>query len=420
MRNKQILPELSNIELFKQKVWVSYLKKSKEFYIDLENEYSSGKEEIEAIVKEAKREETSWRNVINIFNKRFSVPFKLSVDNQEDVILKSEGPSIKFTFYESENTKPINEPDLLRVLSNGEKRALYILNIIFEIEARQARGQKTLFIVDDIADSFDYKNKYAIVEYLKDISTIEGFYQILLTHNFDFYRTVCGRIDMKREHKLHTIKTDTEIVLIQEKYQNNPFQYWKIHMDSNRSMLIASIPFVRNIAEYSGDDDSFNKLTSLLHVKSDTHTIKISDLEELHKGILKSHANLSLPDPDKTVITIIYEEADRITGAEEEQIDLEGKIVLAMAIRLRAEEYMISSINDQEYIDSISSNQTFKLYRKYLDMELGDSEKVEILGQVNLMTPENIHINSFMYEPILDMSNDSLIKLYSNTKTVLI
>ncbi len=420
MENKQILPELSNIELFKQKIWVSYLKNSKELYIDLENEYSNGKEEIEAIVKEAKREETSWRNVIDIFNKRFSVPFKLSVDNQEDVILKSEGPSIKFTFYESENTKPINEPDLLRVLSNGEKRALYILNIIFEVEARRARGQKTLFIVDDIADSFDYKNKYAIIEYLKDISTIDGFYQILLTHNFDFYRTVCGRLDMSREHKLHAIKTDTEIVLVQEKYQNNPFQFWKKHMDRNRSMLIASIPFVRNIAEYSGDDDSFNKLTSLLHVKSDTHSLKVSDLEELHKGILKSHASLSLPDPDKTVITIIYEEANRIAGAEGEQIDLEGKIVLAMAIRLRAEEYMISLINDQEYIDSISSNQTFELYRKYLDLELGDSEKVEILGQVNLMTPENIHLNSFMYEPILDMSNDSLVKLYSNTKTVLV
>lgn len=28
------------------------------------------------------------------------------------------------------------------------------------------------------------------------------------------------------------------------------------------------------------------------------------------------------------------------------------------------------------------------------------------------MTPENIHLNSFMYEPILDMSKDHLEKLY--------
>jgi hypothetical protein len=28
------------------------------------------------------------------------------------------------------------------------------------------------------------------------------------------------------------------------------------------------------------------------------------------------------------------------------------------------------------------------------------------------MTPENIHVNSFMYEPILDMSNIHLKSLY--------
>ena len=48
----------------------------------------------------------------------------------------------------------------------------------------------TIFVVDDIADSFDYKNKYAIVEYLTDILTEPFFLQIILTHNYDFYRTV--------------------------------------------------------------------------------------------------------------------------------------------------------------------------------------------------------------------------------------
>jgi len=28
------------------------------------------------------------------------------------------------------------------------------------------------------------------------------------------------------------------------------------------------------------------------------------------------------------------------------------------------------------------------------------------------MTPENIHLNSFMYEPIVDMSAEHLTKLY--------
>ena len=419
IENKIILPELANLDLFKQKLWVSYLKRSQEMYVELEQEYSRGKEEIETIIKEAKREETGWRNVIDIFNKRFSVPFQLSVDNQEDVILKSDAPSIKFTFKDSESSKALNEPELLRVLSNGEKRALYILNIIFEVEARKSKEQKTLFIVDDIADSFDYKNKYAIVEYLKDISTFSDFYQILLTHNFDFYRTVCSRLDMEREHKLHTIKNDDEVILVQEKYQNSPFNYWKKNLDSNNAMLIASIPFVRNIAEYSDDDESFIKLTSLLHVKNDTYTLKISDVERIHKGVLNNHDNLNLPDKDKLVTELIFEEADKITEDEGEQIDLEGKIVLAIAIRLKAEQHMISEINDQQFVNSIESNQTITLYKKYRELGFGDNEKLDLLGQVNLMTPENIHINSFMYEPILDMSNKSLVTLYENTKSLL-
>jgi len=34
------------------------------------------------------------------------------------------------------------------------------------------------------------------------------------------------------------------------------------------------------------------------------------------------------------------------------------------------------------------------------------------------MTPENIHINSFMYEPILDMSNEHLKQLYKNVSSL--
>ena len=140
-----ILPELSNLSSFKQKLWVSYLKEKLEFYSALENEYSKGKTDIEAIIDQAKKEETEWRNVIDIFNKRFSVPFKISVENQDDVILKSQGPNFKFVFFDNATQFiSIAENELLKVLSNGEKRALYILNIIFEVEARKANNQKTV------------------------------------------------------------------------------------------------------------------------------------------------------------------------------------------------------------------------------------------------------------------------------------
>jgi hypothetical protein len=34
------------------------------------------------------------------------------------------------------------------------------------------------------------------------------------------------------------------------------------------------------------------------------------------------------------------------------------------------------------------------------------------------MTPENIHVNAFMYEPILDLSDDHLKKLYTAVRSL--
>jgi len=413
-KNTSILPELVNLNSFRQKLWISYFKKHIDAFNLLELEYSNGQAEIELIVLEAKRQETQWRSVIDEFNKRFFVPFKLSVENQEDVILKSDLPSIKFVFQDLSETTSIEESELFKVLSNGELRALYILNIIFEVEARIQSSQETLFIIDDIADSFDYKNKYAIIEYLKDISKVSVFKQIILTHNFDFYRTVCSRLDMKRNNKLQTVKTASEIKLYEEKYQNNPFIHWKnhLHETGNEAMLIASIPFIRNIAEFSGSHDNEIKLTSLLHIKSDSHSFKISDLETIIKEILVDKTSIVLQNPTKLVLDLVFETADTIKADTSEIIELENKVVLAMAIRLKAEIFMISKIADDSFCLSITKNQTNKLYEIYKENFVSDIDNIKLLEDVNLMTPENIHLNSFMYEPILDMSNEYLKQLY--------
>jgi hypothetical protein len=419
-KNPSILPDLANLNAFKQKLWISYLKRNVDEYKALELAYSKGQEEIEKIVAIAKQEKTQWIDVINEFNKRFFVPFKLFVDNQDDVILRSELPIIKFVFHDFSDNIPIEESDLFKVLSNGELRALYILNIIFEVQARMQSNQDTLFVVDDIADSFDYKNKYAIIEYLKDISNEPIFKQIILTHNFDFYRTVSGRLDMTRENKLHTVKTSSEIKLVQEKYQKNPFVHWKNHFEEsgNEAMLIASIPFVRNIAELSGWEADFIKLTSLLHIKQDSMAITVGGLEKIFKEVLIDKNALSLRNPNKVVVNLIYETADIILNAAAEIIDLENKIVLAIAIRLKAEQFMISKISDNAFWNSITKNQTFALFNKYRELFRGETEIIKVLEDVNLMTPENIHLNSFMYEPILDMSNDHLKQLYRNISSL--
>ena len=147
------------------------------------------------------------------------MPFVLRIDNQEDVILQSAQPTIAFDFKDGRENRNVNKSTLIEVLSQGEKRALYILNLLFEIEVRSQQRTPTLFVIDDIADSFDYKNKYSIVEYLQVLANTSFFKIIILTHNFDFHRTVCGRVGVYGKKRLFTIKTDEKVELTQEKYQ---------------------------------------------------------------------------------------------------------------------------------------------------------------------------------------------------------
>src|SRR5690606_33223166 len=126
-----------------------------------------------------------------------------------------------------------------------EKRALYLLNFIFEVEARKLANQETLFIIDDVADSFDYKNKHAIVQYLEDLSKNGNFYQIILTHNFDFFRTLANNF-VHRERCLMANRFSNSISLTKAEGVKNYFiGKWKNNVANNEHILCATIPFTR-------------------------------------------------------------------------------------------------------------------------------------------------------------------------------
>jgi hypothetical protein len=219
---------------------------------------------------------------------------------------------------------------------------------------------------------------------------------------------------MDRNQKLMTTKTIDGVRLHVEKYQRNPFEFWKKNLHQNNKMLLASIPFIRNIAEYTGDETNFLSLTNLLHFKKATTAITMLDLENIFKAVLRDKNDLKLPEPDRKVVELIFSETDKIVASTSEVVELENKIVLAIAIRLKAEEFMILKINNPDFVNSIRKNQTISLFIKYKEIFSQDYQTISTLDQVNLMTPENIHLNSFMYEPILDMSHEHLIALYKD------
>ncbi|MBI0539083.1 phage infection protein [Roseomonas sp. KE2513] len=412
-RHEEILPALSNVESFREEVWKSYIFHHKELYDELMQKYKDVAARKAEIELQAEVERTKWQEVIDIFNSRFFVPFKLDVKNKVQVILGAEPiMSLGFIFTDGDEVATINREELLEALSTGEKKALYILNIIFEIEVRRGSNQEIVLIVDDIADSFDYKNKYAIIQYLKELSEGDDFKQIILTHNFDFFRTINSRQVVGYQCCLMATKSSSGLVLNQAAGIKNVFiNDWKPNFFSNSRKRIASIPFLRNLIEFTKGEDNveFAKLTSLLHWKEDSSLITQNELLSVYRTIFGSGG--AMPDPMKLVHELIQEEAELCLD-DSEGINFENKIVLSIAVRLRAEKYMIEKLANPAQVAAIKTNQTPALLRLLKKLGSIDPATIHVIDKVVLMTPENIHLNSFMYEPILDMSDEHLRKLY--------
>ena len=75
-------------------------------------------------------------------------------------------------------------------------------------------------------------------------------------------------------------------------------------------------------------------------------------------------------------------------------------------------------LDDPMFLIGITSNQTTKLLNRFRQ-DFPDNAAVAIIDRIVRMTPENIHLNSFMYEPIIDMSDEHLRNLYRDVKSLL-
>jgi Mor family transcriptional regulator len=408
-----LLPHLQNVDLFKENIWKSYFKANQALYDDLLSKYRTVKQRLSEIQEQAKTERTQWEAAIELFNDRFFVPFTLEAKNKAAVCLAHDPMlDLTYTFKDSQGEVPVGRDTLMKSLSQGEKKALYILNIIFEIEVRRHAKHETLFVVDDIADSFDYKNKYAIIQYLQEISDGPVFKQIILTHNFDFFRTISSRF-VGYAGCLMATKKSTEIVLTQAQGIKNVFvNDWKGQFHSDKNKRIASIPFMRNLIEYvtGKTDTDYLKLTSLLHWKEHSASITQNELNAIYQKLFGINGQ---PDDTTLVLDLIHTQAKECLTAPE-GINFENKIVLSIAIRLLAEKFIVAKIADDAFWKGLGEYQTQKLLTKFKETFPGETETIKTLNSVILMTPENIHLNAFMYEPILDMSDAHLKKLYQD------
>lgn len=430
--HQDIIVEYKDIDLFKKKVWVKVFLYYERLLDELIDDYNKAQEDLKKLRDDAREQVTDWKKALDLFKERFFVPFSIEPSNQEDVILNMELPSFKYIFSDSRGEKEVTKDNLLNVLSTGERRAYYILNMIFQILVAKKQGKECLVVLDDISESFDYKNKYAIIEYISDISEYTDandeklFKILLLTHNFDFYRTVSSRITKRGNSFIAFVDSD-RIKLEKGQYTKNIFMHYKNTLVKKYSdnIMVASIPFVRNLIEYTEGDDNedYLTLTSVLHYKENTREITLNQIQDIFNKYWckKEPTTFAVGRESELVYDILMQESEKITDIE--KLEIENKLILSMAIRLMGEEYMQNKIisdlsNGQDILKDIFSkkNQSawlIKEYKKHIN-----DDAINTLEIVAMITPENIHLNSFMFEPILDMSLKHLYKIYNDVKAL--
>lgn len=312
-----LLIELLNYDSFRVKVLFSYLKQSIQNVKSLVGLYREKKPEIEEIIKQANKDQKEWESVIKIFNQRFLVPFKVELQNQKDILLNEETAQFGFIFSDDNQDVNVQKEDLQKHLSGGEKRALYILQILFEIEARKRSDKLQLLVFDDISDSFDYRNKHAIIEYLNDLQECGQFKLLVMTHNFDFYRTLASRLGIPREQIKMIRKNDAREII----FENGGYlkDFVKHIKDSQEDKdFFALIPFVRNLIEYTrpqaDKDNDYIKFTSCLHMKKDTKNIRIQDISKIFDSVFGTERKKKKIEKDNSKLyhQAIYDIAEEI------------------------------------------------------------------------------------------------------------
>lgn len=373
-------------------------------------------ERMGAFQKKLAEEQSGWDFAVQLFRSRFRLPITPYVKNRASVVLGDSEPIIAFKY----QNRDVNNDLLIENLSEGEKKALYMLSVIFEIERSKRLPGAKLFVFDDVVDSFDYINKYAFIEYLRDFVSGTDAYAVLLTHNFDFFRTVTSRLgaDFSRDNCLLAEKDGQGVVSLKKVdfIKQNPLRRWKAalcdDLPKGDVKKIASIAMVRELVEMREGDKSerYGKLSSVLHGRDDAGTVTFDDLDDCFEEYLGVG---SFAGDFRNIQKVLMEECGKIVNRGG-RLELEEKIVLAIGIRVIVEHCLLSCY-DRNNIERPSVNTLGRLISSFKkDCPVDYSRYAECVEQAALIVPENIHANAFMYEPLIDIGSHRFIGLYKD------
>lgn len=392
--NPSIIKQLS---YGRKEIIRSYLKNTNINYLYYIEILEKTKKEVEKILKDAQSKKSLFETAIDIYQKRFKPVFSITLENKAESMLGLEVPSI--VFHHNRNEKVvISEGELYDILSSGEKTTLNILKFIVEYEV--AKANKPFIVLDDIVETFDYANRYAFIEYINDLIK-DDVPVIVLTHNFEFYRTLSSRLKIVN---CVAISDDKGVVEIQ-KNGNILRKIETIKQINNDNELVFAIPFCREARIILNENTDL--LTNCLHYKEETSKIKIGDIIDC----LDLNLNF-IVDKNQLYIDYLLSVSDRIRNFD--TFDLVKKTVLSVACRVFLEKKIVN--NNFSLIEDVTENQTNYLLNTFRNSLSDDT--IDLLEQVQLSTPEFIHANAFMYEPLVDIEGKYLSEIYEKIKNL--
>lgn len=375
-----------------------------------------------------------FKNIIKSFQKHFHFPFSISSEHID-------------CFTRGKGGKQIYPHDkIFSLLSKGEQSTFCFLKAYSQMLMSEGNGkdgktgkkekEETLILLDDIADMFDSRHRLSMLSYLQDeIRKGSHRYWIIFSHNYDFFNTLSSRLGLHRNNRLSAVdEEDGSIKLVPD--TGNPFKYWCTKAghkatDNEKEKpeyigdqcFLCLIPMIRQLISWTKNTDKDPEkkdntlLTKLLHYFKDTEKITCEKVIEVFEkyntkqvGNSKKVEEEAYPDLNRSqkVWDLLMNTCEKVVGNKKKRaLTLEDKMVLAMASRLKAEQFMINKGECQ----ATGTNQTRELVEQYAEKH-PRSGNVQILYAVVTLLPDFIHCNAFSYEPLMDLDGSELLDLY--------
>ena len=416
LANPTYLSEASDYKKFVNKLFITIFDKQFANFILEKKNIENEQKKLLLLKQNFSNKDNMIHQIWLKYKTRFTFDkFDLDIKNKFDAMIGSEAPF--FVKYYKGTRIEIKDPKQMR-FSTGEIKSFNLINGIIEIELARLSNTPFTLVLDDAVDSFDYKNKYGIIDYICDLAQDTNVQIIIFTHNFDFYRSSILALGKTNVQQFFMYKDASNVVTL---YPTTGKQYyleiarfndWKNTNDTKK--LISLIPFYRNVIQLQTNrhNTHIGTIDDYLHFDISKENQDFNPLvNAINQSGISPYHPTNLTD---SFLKILMDETNSICTNNVNETDLENKMVLGIFIRIFTERFLTKKL----LANGVTIGPSINVYSKTRDLInlaeqngcLTEEEKM-LITEANIIAPSYAHANSFMYEPLIDVDCAPLIRI---------